>query len=401
MFENLSVTPPDAIVGMIKLAASDTNPDKIDLGVGIYQDKVGATPVMRAVKQAETLLLAEETSKKYIGIHGNPAFNSLFSKLLFGADSEAVTSGRLAMAQAPGGSGALRLGAELIKTANPSAAIWVSTPTWANHQPLIGSTGLLIKPYPYYNKNTQRVDFGDMCTELRANAKAGDAVLLHGCCHNPTGADLSEAQWQTIADLMLEKNLLPFIDLAYAGLGDGLDQDSYGLRLLAELFPELVLAASCSKNFGLYKERVGLVAALCATPDDAKLAHGQIGLTMRRMISMPPDHGAALVAKILADPELTADWKTELEDMRVRMLGLRVSLGEALLVQGGMNTNGQMAAAITAQKGMFSLLPVSPEQAEKLRSEHSVFLLNSGRINIAGARTETIDRLADCILAVL
>ncbi|PHQ66393.1 MAG: aromatic amino acid aminotransferase [Robiginitomaculum sp.] len=401
MFETLSVTPPDAIVGMIKLAAADTNPKKIDLGVGIYQDKVGATPVMRAVKEAETRLLAEETTKKYIGIHGNPAFNSLFSELMFGADSEAVTSGRLAMAQAAGGSGALRIGAELIKLANPSATIWVSTPTWANHQPLIGSTGLPIKQYPYYNKETQRIDFDDMCTALRTNTKAGDAVLLHGCCHNPTGADLSEAQWQVIAGLMLEKNLLPFVDLAYAGLGDGLEQDSYGLRLLAGLFPELVLAASCSKNFGLYKERVGLVAALCATPDDAKLANGQIGLTMRRMISMPPDHGAALVAKILADPELTTDWKTELEDMRVRMTGLRVSLGEALLVQGGINTNGQMAAAITAQKGMFSLLPVSPEQAEKLRSEHSVFLLNSGRINIAGARTETIDRLADCILAVL
>jgi len=397
MFETLSATPPDAIVGMIKLAAADTNPKKIDLGVGIYQDEVGATPVMRAVKQAETRLLAEETSKKYIGIHGNPAFNGLFSKLMFGADSEAITSGRLAMAQSAGGSGALRLGAELIKLANPAATIWVSTPTWANHQPLIGSTGLPIKQYPYYNKETQCIDFDDMCEQLRAYAKPDDAVLLHGCCHNPTGADLSEAQWQTIADLMLEKNLLPFIDIAYAGLGDGLEQDSYGLRLLAGLFPELVLAASCSKNFGLYKERVGLVAALCATADDAKLASGQIGLTMRRMISMPPDHGAALVAKILADPELTADWKTELEDMRVRMSGLRASLGEALLVQGA----EQMAKAITSQKGMFSLLPVSPEQAEKLRSEHSVFLLNSGRINIAGARTETIDRLADCILAVL
>ena len=397
MFETLCATPPDAIVGMIKLAAADTNPNKIDLGVGIYQDKIGATPVMRAVKEAETLLLAEETSKKYVGIHGNAAFNSLFSKLMFGADSEAVTSGRLAMAQAAGGSGALRLGAELIKLANPSATIWVSTPTWANHQPLIGSTGLPIKQYPYYNKETQSIDFEDMCAELRNHAKAGDAVLLHGCCHNPTGADLSEAQWQAIADLMLEKDLLPFVDLAYAGLGDGLDQDSYGLRLLSGLFPELVLAASCSKNFGLYKERVGLVAALCATPDDADLANGQIGLTMRRMISMPPDHGAALVAKILADPDLTSDWKTELEDMRIRMSGLRASLGDALRVQGA----EQMAAAITAQKGMFSLLPVSPEQAEKLRSEHSVFLLNSGRINIAGARTETIDRLADCILAVL
>jgi len=215
MFETLSVTPPDAIVGMIKLAAADTNPNKIDLGVGIYQDKVGATPVMRAVKEAETRLLAEETTKKYIGIHGNPAFNSLFSELMFGADSEAVTSGRLAMAQAAGGSGALRIGAELIKLANPSATIWVSTPTWANHQPLIGSTGLPIKQYPYYNKETQRIDFDDMCTALRTNTKAGDAVLLHGCCHNPTGADLSEAQWQVIAGLMLEKNLLPFVDLAY------------------------------------------------------------------------------------------------------------------------------------------------------------------------------------------
>lgn len=397
MFETLSPTPPDAIVGMIKLAAADPNPDKIDLGVGIYQDRLGVTPVMRAVKEAEIRLLAEETSKKYIGIHGNPAFNTLFSKLMFGKESEAVTSGRLALAQAAGGSGALRLGAELIKLANPAATIWVSTPTWANHQPLIGSTGLPIKQYPYYNKQTQRIDFEDMCAELRANAKAGDVVLLHGCCHNPTGADLSETQWQAIADLMREKNLLPFVDLAYAGLGDGLDQDSYGLRLLAEQFPELVLAASCSKNFGLYKERVGLVAALCATPEDAVLASGQIGLTMRRMISMPPDHGAALVAKILADDKLKADWKAELDEMRVRMTGLRIALGDALLVQGA----EQMAAAITAQKGMFSLLPVSPVQAEKLRSEHSVFLLDSGRINIAGARTETIDRLADCILAVL
>ena len=240
-----------------------------------------------------------------------------------------------------------------------------------------------------------------MCAELRTHAVAGDAVLLHGCCHNPTGADLTHEQWQAIADLMLEKDLLPFVDIAYAGLGDGLDEDSYGLRLLADSFPELVLAASCSKNFGLYKERVGLVAALTTTPEAAKLAEGQIGLTMRRMISMPPDHGAALVAKILADPQLNADWRKELEDMRVRMNGLRTALADALVAQSGTHNNGQMAAAIAAQKGMFSLLPVTPEQAEKLRSEHSVCLLNSGRINIAGAKFETIDRLADCILAVL
>ena len=397
MFESLKPAPPDAIVGMIKLAAADHNPNKIDLGVGIYQDKSGATPVMAAVKQAETRLLAEETSKKYIGILGNQDFNQLFSALMFGTDSQAVTSGRLAVAQAAGGSGALRLGAELIKLANPDATVWVSTPTWANHQPLIGSTGLPIKPYPYYNKQTQTIDFEDMCGVLRSHAKAGDAVLLHGCCHNPTGADLSQEQWQIIADLMIEKDLLPFVDLAYAGLGDGLDADSYGLRLLADTVPELVLAASCSKNFGLYKERVGLVAALTTTPKAAKLAEGQIGLTMRRMISMPPDHGAALVAIILADPALNTQWREELEAMRVRMNGLRISLSQALSVQG----REQMAAALKSQKGMFSLLPVTPEQAEKLRSEHSVYLLNSGRINIAGAKFDTIDRLADCILAVL
>ncbi len=401
MFESLKPTPPDAIVGMIKLAAADHSPDKIDLGVGIYQDKSGATPIMRAVKRAETLLLAEETSKKYIGILGNPDFNKLFSELMFGAGSEAVTSGRLAVSQAAGGSGALRLGAELIKLANPAATIWVSTPTWANHQPLIGSTGLPIKPYPYYNKQTQTIDFDLMCAELRTNADAGDAVLLHGCCHNPTGADLTRGQWQEIANLMLEKDLLPFVDLAYAGLGDGLDADSFGLRLLADTVPELVLAASCSKNFGLYKERVGLVAALTTSPEAAKLAEGQIGLTMRRMISMPPDHGAALVAKILADPKLNTDWREELEDMRVRMNGLRTALADALTAQSSTHDNGQMAAAIAAQKGMFSLLPVTPKQAETLRSGHSVYLLNSGRINIAGAKMKTIDRLASSILAVL
>ncbi len=397
MFEKLQPTPPDAIIKMIKLAAADKNPAKIDLGVGIYQDENGMTPVMRAVKQAEAKLLASEQSKKYIGIHGNPDFNQAMSELVFGKDSNAVKSGRLALAQTAGGSHALRLATELIKLANSNANIWVSTPTWANHTPLIGSTGLSIKQYPYYNKITQEIDFDDMCATLTDSARAGDAVLLHGCCHNPTGADLSREQWAKIADLMQEKKLLPFIDLAYAGLGDGLEEDCYGLRLMAERFDELVLAASCSKNFGLYKERVGLVAALAKTPDEAKLASGQIGLTMRRMISMPPDHGAALVADILTDGELRAKWQDELEDMRIRMTGLRQALAGALSVQGA----EQMARAIKAQKGMFSLLPVSKEQAESLRSEHSVYLLDSGRINIAGARLEMIEDLAMRILKIL
>ncbi len=397
MFESLQPTPPDAIIGLIKLAAEDHNPDKIDLGVGIYQDETGATPVMRAVKAAERRLLEAEQSKKYIGIHGNPQFNRLFAELMFGKDSRAIAGNRLALAQTAGGSHALRLATELIKLANPKATVWVSTPTWANHTPLVGSTGLAINQYPYYNKQTQTIDFGDMCAALEKGAKAGDAVLLHGCCHNPTGADLSKEQWQKIADLMEEKQLLPFVDLAYAGLGDGLEEDAYGLRLLANRFDEMVLAASCSKNFGLYKERTGLVAALARSPEEAALANGQIGLTMRRMVSMPPDHGAALVAGILSDETLKADWMDELEDMRIRMTGLRQALSHALDVQGA----EQMARAIVAQKGMFSLLPLSPQQAERLRSEHSVYLLNSGRINIAGARLENIERLASCILDVL
>lgn len=397
MFETLTKTAPDAIVEMIKIAAADTSPNKIDLGVGIYQDEIGATPVMRAVKKAERLWLEEENSKKYIGIHGNPEFNRLFSALTFGENADILTSGRLAVAQSAGGSGALRIGTELIKMANPQATVWVSTPTWANHTPLIGSTGLTVKPYPYYNKQTQSIDFEDMCATLRTETKPGDAVVLHGCCHNPTGADLTPAQWRVVADLLLEKSLLPFVDLAYTGLGDGLEEDTYGLRSLVEKCPELVLATSCSKNFGLYRERTGMVAAIARTPDQAELCEGQIGLIMRRMISMPPDHGAALVAKVLATPDLRADWFDELETMRTRMSGLRQSLASALSVQGA----EQMAKAIASQKGMFSLLPVTPEQAQKLRSEHSVYLLNSGRINIGGARVETIDRLADAILAVL
>ncbi|MEE9271908.1 MAG: amino acid aminotransferase [Robiginitomaculum sp.] len=397
MFETLEQTPPDAIIQMMKFAAADTNPKKIDLGVGIYQDATGATPVMAAVKKAENLWALEEDSKKYIGIHGNPEFGRLFSELMFGKESKAITSGRLSITQSAGGSGALRLAAELIKQANPNANVWVSTPTWANHTPLIGAASLRLKPYPYYNKETQIIDFDDMCAALRAGTKPGDVLLLHGCCHNPTGTDLSHAQWDIVADLILELGLLPFVDLAYAGLGHGLEEDMYGLRLLADKCDELILAASCSKNFGLYRERTGLVAALAKTPKDAALCAGQVGLTMRRMISMPPDHGAAIVAKILGDDTLRAEWTTELEVMRQRMVGLRRQLSDALHVQGA----EQMAHAIKVQNGMFSLLSLTPEQVVRLREEHSVFLLNSGRINIAGAKEKTIDRLADCILAVL
>ncbi len=397
MFEALKPTKPDAIIKMIAMAAADPNPGKIDLGVGVYQDETGATPIMRAVKRAEQQWFEEEQTKKYIGIRGNPAFNAAFAALIFGAESDVIASDRLALAQAAGGSGALRVGTELIKLANPHATVWVSTPTWANHTPLIGSTGLQIAQYPYYNKETQAIDFEDMCETLHIKTKPGDVLLLHGCCHNPTGANLSPEQWQIMVDLINENKLMPFVDLAYAGLGDGMEADLYGTRLVADQCEEFVFAGSCSKNFGLYRERVGLVAAKAKTPDQARLCEGQLALTTRKMISMPPDHGAAIVAKILTTPDLCADWLEELETMRNRMNGLRQSLSEALNVQG----RQQMASALASQRGMFSLLPVTPEQAATLRDQHSVYLLDSGRINIAGVRQQTVEPLAESILAVL
>lgn len=397
MFEALTPRPPDAIIALMEMAKADSNPNKIDLGVGIYKSDDGATPIMRAVKTAETLWLAEEDTKSYVSTIGNASFRNLMNAIIFGEDNPVLTNGRLASAQATGGSGALRLGAELIVAANPNATVWVSTPTWANHIPLISSSGLELKSYPYYNRETLGVNFDDMVSHLEDKAVAGDVLLLHGCCHNPTGADLSPAQWDRIADLLLEKQITPFIDLAYFGLGRGMDADTYGVRKIVASVPETLVAASCSKNFALYKERVGLISIITKDADTAKIAESQLGAIQRKIVSMPPDHGAALVARVLGDADLKADWNAELTDMRERMIALRRQLSEAMNVQGG----EAISAAIKDQNGMFSTLPLSPEQVEKLRTEHSVYMMNSGRMNIASANTGNIPRLADAILAVL
>ena len=317
--------------------------------------------------------------------------------LIFGKDLAAKYNPRMASSQAAGGSGALRLGAELIVSANPNATVWVSTPTWANHVPLISSAGLEIKTYPYYNRETLGVDFSDMLDRLKIDAKPGDIVLLHGCCHNPTGADFSQAEWDVLAKFLPEHGLIPFVDLAYFGLGRGMDDDTYGLRKLMESVDELLLAASCSKNFALYRERVGLIAVLTKDADSAVNAQSQFGAIQRKIISMPPDHGAALVARILGDTQLRAEWAAELDDMRGRMRDLRAQLSTALNVQGG----EVMAAAVKDQNGMFSTLPLSKAQAVALRENHSVYLTDSGRINIAGTNSENIPRLAEAILKVL
>ncbi|MGB0907078.1 MAG: aromatic amino acid transaminase [Maricaulaceae bacterium] len=397
MFEALTARPPDAIMALMEMCKADTNPNKIDLGVGVYKTGDGATPIMRAVKTAEQLWWNEEETKTYVSTTGNADFRAHMLSLILGDDIIASRRDRIASSQAAGGSGALRMGADILYAANPDATVWVSTPTWANHIPLISSAGFELKKYPYYDRETMGVDFDAMMSCLKNNTKAGDIVVLHGCCHNPTGADLSDAQWDQVADLLAEKQIMPFIDLAYFGLGRGLVDDTYGLRRIIDTSPEMIFAASCSKNFALYRERVGLVAMICKDTDTAKIAQSQLGSIQRRMISMPPDHGAALVARILGDDDLKKIWSDELTEMRLRINSLREQLSDALNVQGG----EVIAAAIKNQIGMFSMLPLSEAQAIRLREEFSVYVTNSGRMNMAGTSNQNIPRLAESILAVL
>lgn len=397
MFDRLESLPPDAIIALMQQCQSDDRPNKIDLGVGVYKDAAGSVPIMRAVKTAEEIILAEEKTKTYVGTTGRVGFRESMLDLVLGADHPAIAAGRIASSQAAGGSGALRIGAQLAKTAAPDATVWVSTPTWANHVPLIGSAGFKLESYPYYNRETLGVDFDDMLDHLDANAQSGDIVLLHGCCHNPTGADLTNEQWDRLVPFLNERKLLPFVDLAYLGLGHGLDEDGYGLRLVMRDCPEALFTVSASKNFGLYKERVGLLGVLCRDSDQAKVAQSQLGMIQRTLISMPPDHGAQIVERILGNGDLKRMWMDELSEMRERMRGLRQLLSEALDVQGG----ERIARAVVDQNGMFSMLPVTKEQAVRLREEHAIYMTNSGRINIAGANASNIPALADALLNVL
>ncbi len=397
MFETLEPRPNDAIIEIMQKCKADTREHKIDLGVGVYKDDTGETVILKSVKMAEEMWCREETTKTYVGTTGNQNYCDDMLSLILGADHPVITEGRVGASQTAGGSGALRLGAELLKVVAPDATVWASTPTWANHIPLISSAGLKMGSYPYYNRETLGVDFEEMLDYLDQNAKRGDIVLLHGCCHNPTGADLSSAQWDRLAPFMLERGLFPYVDLAYFGLGRGKAEDSYGLLKLIEILPEVLLAGSCSKNFALYRERTGFIAAITQTSEKADIAKSQFGAIQRKIISMPPDHGAAIVTRILRDESLRKVWEGELDDMRGRMRDLRLLLSEAFNVQGG----EAMSRAVKDQNGMFSTLPLSPQQAERLRSEHAVYMMNSGRMNIAGANADNIPRLAEAILAVL
>lgn len=397
MFDRISAVPADAIMALMQQCKADTRVDKVDLGVGVYKDVAGTVPIMRAVKTAEGLIFDEEKTKTYVGTTGRVGFRDHVLDLVLGADHPVRNSGRIASSQAAGGSGALRLGAQLAYAASPNATVWVSTPTWANHIPLIGSTGLKLDTYPYYNRETLGVDFDDMLAHLDKNAKPGDMVLLHGCCHNPTGADMSSAQWDDIVPFLNARELVPFVDLAYLGLGQGFEEDGYGLRLAIRDCPEVIFTMSASKNFGLYKERVGLLGVICADKAHTAAVQSQLGAIQRTLISMPPDHGAQIVERILGNGDLRRMWVEELSDMRGRIHNLRQLLSEALDVQGGEH----IARAVVNQNGMFSMLPVTKEQAVCLREEHAIYMTNSGRINIAGANVSNIPAVAAALLAVL
>ena len=391
MLETLNPQPQDKILQLIALFRDDPREGKIDLGVGVYKDASGLTPIMRAVKAAEKQLWETEKTKSYTGLAGEPAFNAAMVKMILGG----AHADRAASVATPGGTGAIRQALELIKMSNPNATVWLSNPTWPNHPSIIKYLGMKLAEYRYFDAATRGVDFAGLMADL-AGIAPGDVVLLHGCCHNPTGANLTMEQWGQVVALLLEKQAVPFVDLAYQGFGDGLEEDAAATRLIAGAFPEVVIAASCSKNFGIYRERTGILIAL-GTPDRKAVVQGNLNFLNRQNYSFPPDHGARLVTMILEDEALTADWKAELEEVRQSMLGLRTALAEALRRA----TNTDRFDFVAHHRGMFSRLGLTEAQVGTLREQHGIYMVGDSRINIAGLNAKTIPILAAAIASVV
>ncbi len=396
MFANLPLLPADPILGLSIAYQQDTNPAKVDLGVGVYKDDAGLTPIMAAVSIAERLRLERETSKAYTNPAGNLSANEAVTHLILGQQNPVIEQGRVRTIQTPGGCGALRVAAELIQRAKPGACIWVSTPTWANHIPLLGSAGLQLREYPYYDYASHSIDFEAMLACLR-QVPAGDLVLLHACCHNPSGADLSREQWGQIADLALERGFVPFIDMAYQGFGEGLEEDSYGPRLLAASLPEVVIASSYSKNFGLYRERAGSLTLVFADKTQADAGMSQLLSVTRALYSMPPAHGSAIIDIILHSEELTSLWRNELTQMRERIANLRTQLVSSL----NQLQTARDFSFIACERGMFSFLGLSKEQVQVLRREFSIYMTDNSRINVAGLSEARMDYVSRAIVSVL
>ncbi|EEX08873.1 aromatic-amino-acid aminotransferase [Ruegeria lacuscaerulensis ITI-1157] len=392
MFENLKPQPADKILALMQMYREDPREQKIDLGVGVYKNAQGVTPVMRAVKAAELRIWEEQQTKAYTGLAGDPAYADAMITLILGTS---VPRANIAAVATPGGTGACRQAFELIRMANPSARVFVSNPTWPNHISILNYLGIETVAYRYFDEETRGVDFDGMIEDLKT-ARAGDVVLLHGCCHNPTGANLNMVQWQEVVNLINDRGLVAMIDIAYQGFGDGLNEDAQATRLVAASVKECLIAASCSKNFGVYRERTGLLMAVSADAGQTALNQGTLAFLNRQNYSFPPDHGARVVTTILLDEALRADWMAELEEVRLSMLGLRRQLADELQRLSGSDRFGFLAQ----HRGMFSRLGAAPELVEKLRVEHGIYMVGDSRMNIAGLNEATVPILAKAIIDV-
>lgn len=394
LFETLEPKPADAILKLIGEHQNDPRPEKIDLGVGVYRDADGNTPILKTVKKAEHWLVGSQSSKAYLGSRGDAQFCAALQDLTFGSGS--ADSGRIATLQTPGGSGALRVAAGVILRASPNATLWVSDPTWNNHTPLLGGAGVKLEGYPYYDTNAHNIRFDEMMAALGKAAK-GDLVLLHGCCHNPTGMDLSAEQWAHVTDLVVDRGIVPFVDLAYQGFAEGLREDVQPIRNLFDRCAEMIVVTSCSKNFGLYRDRVGTLSMVAENADTAAIISSQALNIVRTMYSVPPDHGAAVVAKILADDDLRKEWIAELKEMRGRLKGMRALLVAAL----AKTAPGHDFSHIGRANGMFCYLGVTAEQVARLKKDFGIYLVDSSRINVCGITDDNVSYLAESIAAVL
>lgn len=390
IFKNLQQQPPDKILALMTAFKEDPRDQKLDLGVGVYKDPTGITPIMRSIKLAEKKWWEIESSKSYVGLAGDPAFSDAIISLVLG---NSIPRNLIASAATPGGTGAVRQGFELFKVANPGVRVFVSDPTWPNHISILQYLNIPFETYRYFDNETRGVDFDSMVSDL-SRAKAGDVILLHGCCHNPTGANLDKQQWKIIVNLLNKNGATPMIDLAYQGFGDGLEEDVYATRLIAESVPETVIASSCSKNFGIYRERAGLLMLVSQDSSKRNINQSMLAYLNRQNYSFPPDHGSRLVSIVLNDKDLRSDWMSELEDIRNSLLNLRVQLSNELQKISG----SDRFSFIASHRGMFSRLGATPSQVEKMRTEFGIYMVSDSRFNVAGLNNETVPALAKAII---
>lgn len=396
MFEHITAAPADPILGLGEAFKAEQRSQKVNLGIGVYKDAHGNTPIMKAVKEAEKRLFDLETSKNYLAIDGVAEFNARTKELLFGKDSEIVKKVRAKTVQSLGGTGALRIAAEFIKRQTKAQNVWISNPTWPNHNAIFNAVGITIREYRWYDAERKALDWDNLIADL-SNAGEGDVVLLHGCCHNPTGIDPTPEQWKILADMSAKNGWLPLFDFAYQGLANGLEEDAIGLRTFAQNHKELLVSSSYSKNFGLYNERVGAFTLVAETEEIAAVALTQVKSIIRTLYSNPASHGAATVSIVLDDAQLRAQWEEELAEMRNRIKAMRVKFVELLKEFGAEQDFG----FIMQQNGMFSFSGLSPEQVDRLKEEFAIYAVRSGRINVAGITEDNIRYLCESIVKVL